>query len=247
MNRRPIALIVIGMIAALVMPALLAAVKADDAKHSGHVAVIGTGMMGGAMGTRLAELGYTVTFGSRNPDSEKVQTLLTTIEGNATATTQDAAAQDADIVVFAVPWSAAESVVKGAGDLDGKIIIDLMNPLIVRDFDDMEMVSTNTSVGESVQEWLPNAYVVKAFNAVGFHVVTDPSKAGGPVTIPIASNHPDAKATVMQIAEDFGFETFDVGPLSQSRALEALTHLYMVAYIEGRMEDRFEYYFRRTP
>jgi len=68
------------------------------------IAIIGTGDMGDSFGPRFAELGYPVVYGSRDPASEKVKSLLETTGHGATATTQEAAAQQGDIVLLAVPW-----------------------------------------------------------------------------------------------------------------------------------------------
>ncbi len=96
----------------------------SNAAETGVVAVIGTGDMGDSLGPRFAELGYRVVYGSRNPDSDKVKALVAKTGGNASATTQMAAAQQGDIVLTLVPWPAMETVAQSLGNLDGKIVID---------------------------------------------------------------------------------------------------------------------------
>lgn len=208
------------------------------------IAVIGTGRVGGALGPRFAKLGHVVIYGSRDPSLEKVQDLVTRTGTNAKATTQYEAAQQADIVVLAVPWSATEEVVKGMGNLDGKIIIDVTNATkFVQGH--MEM-AVPTSGGELVQSWAPGASVVKAFNTMGSTVMADPSLAGGPVTVPLAGDDKVAKERVAEIIQSMGFETADVGPIRNARVLEHMVIIYLVPMFEGRRDDAFEFYFRKT-
>ncbi|NKB45817.1 MAG: F420-dependent NADP oxidoreductase [Alphaproteobacteria bacterium] len=208
------------------------------------IAVIGTGRMGGAIGGRLASLGHTVVYGSRSPDSEETVALVEKTGDGATAASPSEAAAAADIIVFAVPWAGAEEAVNSLGTVDGKTIIDVTNALSFGAHGLMEMAS-DTSSGESIQKWLPGSTVVKAFNTVGFHVIANPDAAGGPVSVPIVGDDADTKTAVADLVQTFGFETIDVGPLVHARALEMMSMIYIVPYLQGRKEDAFEYYLRR--
>ena len=207
------------------------------------IAVLGTGRVGQALGPRFAELGFKVTYGSRNPGSEAVKKLISETGNEATAMNSGAAVQNADWVVLAVPWSAMESLLPQLGELENKIVIDVSNALVFGD-DGLMSMAVDTSAGEIIQQSKPLAKVVKAFNTVGFHVMANPAAAGGPVTVPIASDHVDAKQAVADVVAKLGFEVMDVGPLKHARSLEAMTILYMVPYLQGRKEEAFEFYLR---
>lgn len=207
------------------------------------IAVLGTGRVGQALGPRFAQLGFKVTYGSRNPDSETVTNLIAQTGPDASAMNASEAVQNSDWVLLAVPWSAMESLLPQLGELENKIVIDITNALVFGD-DGLMSMAVDTSAGEIIQQAKPKAKVVKAFNTVGFHVMANPAAAGGPVTVPIASDHSDAKQAIAEVVTKLGFEVMDVGPMKHARSLEAMTILYMVPYLQGKKEDAFEFYLR---
>jgi predicted dinucleotide-binding enzyme len=181
------------------------------------IAMIGIGKVGGTLGTRWAQKGYTVTFGARDVNSEKVRALLETAGKNASAASVRDAAAGADVVVFAVPWPATQSAIEAAGDLTGKIVVDGTNPVAPG----LQLaLGTTTSGGEQVAQWAKGARVVKAFNTTGFENMANPLYNGEPTAMPICGDDADAKAKVGELAQALDFEPLDVGPLSAARFIE---------------------------
>ncbi len=209
------------------------------------IAVLGTGDMGDSFGPRLASLGYEVIYGSRNPDSDRVKALLEKTGNNASATTSDKAAQQADIVFLALPWEPMEQVIKSLGKMEGKIVVDLSWPASELAEDGYWRMTTKPSGAEVIQGWVPDAMVVKAFGTIGSYVIDNPRHAGGPVSIPIASDHRVAKEVVARLAAELGLDPIDAGPLRMAANIEAMMELYLVPMTQGR-ELGWEFYFQRS-
>jgi predicted dinucleotide-binding enzyme len=208
------------------------------------VAIIGTGDMGDSLGPKFAELGYTVVYGSREPDGDKAQAVVSLTGANATVTTQREAAQAGDIVILAVPWPAMETVAQNLGSLDGKIVIDISFPHEQGE-DGYYVPMLETSSAEMIQQWNPGARVMKTFALQASYVIDDPAVVGGPVSIPIAADDRAAKEQIARIIVAMGHDPIDAGPLRYSRELEAMQRLYGVAFFQRR-QAAWEFYFRRS-
>ena len=226
----------------LLLSALLVLTALPLAGHSETIALIGTGDVSAAFGPRLAQLGHQVIYGSRTPDRPDVREMLQATGSGASAALPDEAAARADIVMINVPWSVAEEVVLGLGDLAGKIVIDPINPRIV-DEDGYRNYPTYTSNAERIQNLAPRAFVVKAFNTISSDTMIDPDVLGHPVTIPIAGNDAAAKQTVAGLAEALGYEAIDVGPVRYAHIVEGFYLLRSNA--RDLLGDHFEYHLRR--
>jgi predicted dinucleotide-binding enzyme len=205
------------------------------------ISVIGTGRMGGAVGPRLAEAGHTVIYGTRDPSSDKIRDLLAITPGG-TAVSQKEAVRSTDLVLLAIPWFATEDFFKANTSWDGKIIMDMVNASTMGD-DGLLEVAVDTSAGQLIQGWAPAATVVKTFNTVSYHIIADPSIAKGLVTVPLASDDAAAKERVAAIVASIGLQPFDAGPLRFAQALEQMSTLHMVPYLQDRWEDAYEFYF----
>ena len=204
------------------------------------IAMIGTGEVGSALGPEFAAQGYEVVYGSRNPDRDSVRDLVARTGGGASATSQSDAVAGADIVVLAVPWYAVEEVVANMGDLSGKIVIDPTNPRMVGG-DGLRDFAVDPSNAEWIQRWAPQSRVVKAFNTMGWETMVDPDSTGGPVTVPIVGDDPEAKAVVSGLIEGMGLEPVDLGPVRYAHVVEGMYLVWGNARVIG---NPFHYHLR---
>lgn len=205
------------------------------------IAFIGTGNVSAALGPLFAEMGHDIVYGSRSPERDDVVALVRETGANTYATSPAESVLDADMVVLAVPGQLIEEVVESLGDLSGKIIVDPTNPMAP----DSEgvMMPQEISNAEIVQDMLPDSYVVKAFNTLSTMSMTNPERAGGPISIPIAGDYEEANAKVAALIEGIGIQAVDVGPVQYARVLEGLLAiLYNSAFVKG---DEYDFHFQR--
>lgn len=205
------------------------------------VAMIGTGNVGAALGQRFAQNGHKVFYGSRDPAAADVRELVAATGNGAVALTQAEAAAQAEIVILAVPWSAAEDLVRILPDLRGKIVVDPTNPRVMASdgFADYPIEDSNA---ERIARAAPGAHVVKAFSTLGAETMLDPRLARNPVTVPIVGDDRAAKERVATLAREIGLEAVDVGPLRHARIIEGLHYLRANAY-----GGRINYHLPRDP
>jgi len=196
------------------------------------IAVIGTGGVGAALGMRWSAAGHAVTYGSRGPQSEKVQQLLAKSGPKAAAMPPSDAISGTEVILFAVPWPVARESLIQLGDLTGRTLIDCTNPLL-SDMSGIELGHV-ISAGEQIAAWAPGAKVVKAFNCASVKVMLDPKFGDHRATMFYCGDDAAAKLSVRQLIEDIGFDPVDAGSLTSSRYLEPLAMLYIhLAFRQG--------------
>jgi 8-hydroxy-5-deazaflavin:NADPH oxidoreductase len=210
-----------------------------------RVGVLGSGGVGQALGSAFAEHGHAVTIGSQTPDKpELVEWRRVTGRGAATATFAETA-RSSEVLVLCCLGTAVDAVIDlaGPGYFDGKLLIDVTNPL------DMShgmppglFVGTTDSLGERVQRKLPKARVVKCFNIVPNSVMGHPQRPGGPPDMIIAGNDAAAKTQVTEILRSFGWNgAIDIGGIEGARYLESLVGLWVrVAIALGDFQVAFK-------
>lgn len=183
------------------------------------VAIIGAGNVGKALGTSLTRAGHEVTLAATSPESAKA---AATQIGAASADNAAAAVTDANVVILAVPYQASRDVAAEIADgTIGRTIIDTTNPLTA----DYSGLATDTSAAEELQQRLPEANIVKAFNTVFASNQSDPSAADGQIDGYVAGDDARAKQTVISLVESIGMKPLDVGPLSSARYLEGMAFI----------------------
>ena len=193
-----------------------------------NIVIAGSGHVGRALADGWRKAGHSVSFVTREANGAKATELKN--EGFGVVPLRSAA-DAADVVVLAVPWSGAEMTVEALRPLAGKILIDATNPLTAK----LELaVGFDYSGGEVVARIVPRARVVKAFNTTGADNMANSHYPGGKLMMPVAGDDAEAKKTVMALAADLGFEPVDVGPLTMSRTLEPMALAWIkLAYAQG--------------
>jgi predicted dinucleotide-binding enzyme len=231
----------------MLIAAALAFAGVGTAASAAKIAVIGSGNVANALGPGFAAQGHTIVYGSRNPSEQKVKELVAKTGHGASATTPTEAVKGADIVVLAVPGTAAEEVTKSLGDLSGKIILDPTNRVDRNTSDgyfNYGLANTTGSNAELVQAAAPKARVVKAFNTLNVGQMVDPASSGGPVSIPIVGDDPQARAVVAELVKGMHLEPVDLGPLRYARVLEEMLVIWGNARQHGAP---YNYYLRPMP
>jgi predicted dinucleotide-binding enzyme len=207
------------------------------------IGVLGTGIVGRVLGARLAELGHDVTIGTRNveallartePDAMGNEPFAAWKQGNlriGLGTFAEAAAAG-KLIVNATNGAGSLDALRSAGDenLDGKVLIDIANPLDFSGGMPPSLVVSNTdSLGEQIQRAFPTAKIVKTLNTVNAFVMADPSiVAGGEHTVFVSGNEEPAKAQVTELLRSFGWrQIIDLGDITTARGPEMYLPLWI--------------------
>ncbi len=206
-----------------------------------NVTIIGSGNMGRGLGTRLVNGGHSVTFMDRQLDKAKSSAEQIAANAKNGAKVQGVAFGapiEDEIVVLAIPYGAAGEVIERlGGQLAGKTIIDISNPLN-SSYDNLA-VAPGTSAAEEIARGLPaNARVFKAFNTTFAQTLLSGKVDGEQLDVFIAGDDTEAKAKVKQLVTDGGLRAIDAGPLSRARQLEAIGFLGIT--LQGTLGTSFK-------
>ena len=194
------------------------------------IGIIGAGNMGSAFAKRLAAAGHEVTVTAE--DLSHAEQVASAVGGSVRAVPHGQIAAEAELLVLATPYGAAVEALRGAGDTNGKTVIDITNPL------NAEMsgltVGFSSSAAEEIQKAVPGARVVKAFNTVFAQVLGAGATGGAKVQVLFAGDDEAAKEAVRSLIESADFEAVDAGPLANARYLEPLGMLNIyLGYVAG--------------
>jgi 8-hydroxy-5-deazaflavin:NADPH oxidoreductase len=210
-----------------------------------RIGILGSGLMGGKLGTIFARAGHEVVFSYARSD-DKLKRLARGAKAHARADTPREAAKEADAVLLAVHWSRINDVLKQAGDLSGKLILTCSLPM---DAGNTKLIVANTSSGaEELAKKVPRAHVVCAFNTVPsevlFGVFENRAKAAKPSLV-YCGDDAGSKAIAAQLIRNAGFDPVDAGPLRIARYTEPFALLVAQLAYEGEGGPELAYRFVR--
>jgi 8-hydroxy-5-deazaflavin:NADPH oxidoreductase len=210
-----------------------------------RVGILGSGLMGGKLGTLFARAGHDVVF-SYARSEQKLKRLARNAQGKARAGTLSDAARDADALLLAVHWSRVDDVLKQAGDVSGRVIVSCALPM---NADDTALVVAHTSSGaEVLAKKVRKAHVVAAFGTVPSEVlfsVFDARRKAGRPSLVYCGDHQSAKEVAAELIRDVGFDPVDAGPLRIARYTEPFTLLVAQLAYEGDEGPKLAYRFQR--
>ena len=190
------------------------------------IGLIGAGHIGSQLARLAVKNGYDVVISnSRGP--ETLADLVAELGPHARAAAPEEAAHAGDIVVVTIPLKNLRDV--PVAPLAGKIVVDTLNYYPQRDGHIAALDDEKTTTSEMVQQHLPGSHVVKAFNHIyAAELTTHGQPAGTPNrrALAIAGNDPAAKKAVAALLDQFGFDTVDMGPLSESWRIQRDTPGY---------------------
>jgi 8-hydroxy-5-deazaflavin:NADPH oxidoreductase len=199
------------------------------------IGVLGTGMVGATIATKLIELGQEVMMGSRNAGSEKAVTWAQAKGANASQGAYAQAARFGEILFNCTQGTASVEALQSAGadNLKGKILIDIANPLDFSHGAPPTLSICNTdSLGELIQRTFPETKVVKTLNTVNCGLMVNPALVPGDHDIFVCGNDAGAKARVAELLKQwFGWRSvIDLGDISAARATEQMMPIWLRLY-----------------
>ncbi|UFS57654.1 NADPH-dependent F420 reductase [Subtercola endophyticus] len=165
-----------------------------------NIALLGTGHVATLLAAAWATAGHTVTFGSRDPEAKAAQL-------DFPVTTIAEAVAGADVVVNATPGAQSVEILTaiGADAYAGKVVLDVANAATAS----LDLVYPDSSLGQALQEALPQAKVVKSLNTAAMNVIVNPSSIGES-SLFVSGDHDDAKNTVKALIVDLGWKADDI-------------------------------------
>jgi len=190
------------------------------------IAVLGTGTVGTTISGRLAQFGHEVAIGTRDP-----QVTLRKEEFAGWAATHEVsvarfaeATVGAELVVNATSGEATLSVLAMAGDLAGKVLLDISNGLdFSGGFPPLITFPQDDSMAEQIQRAYPDTKVVKSLNTLTASLMVHPQQLPDPGSVFVSGDDADAKALVTGLLHDFGHtDVIDLGDVTTARAVEWL-------------------------
>ncbi|MEX2584516.1 MAG: NAD(P)-binding domain-containing protein [Gemmatimonadota bacterium] len=199
-----------------------------------RIGIIGSGQMGGGLGTVWARAGHQILFSSRNP--ETLSDLVAEVGPSAQAGLPEEAAEFGEIVLIAVPYGALPQIGSDYGPLmRGKVVIDCGNPRADRD-GPMADDAIERGTGVASASYLPGVTLLRAFNAIAAGMIgREPD--GERIGIPIAGDDPEGVLIAKGLVRDAGFDPVVVGGLARAREFDRGTPVYVRGMTADQLRD----------
>jgi predicted dinucleotide-binding enzyme len=195
-----------------------------------NIGILGSGVVGQTLGSKLVQLGHNVMMGSRDGANPKAVIWARQEGQKATFGSFADAAAFADIIFNCTYGASSLDALQQAGaeNMKGKILIDTSNPLDYTNEIWTLTVCNTDSLGEQIQRAFPNTHVVKTLNTMNSDVMVDPNKLAEMTSVFVSGNSADAKARVIKILHDwFGWRSIvDLGDITTSRGVEMYVVLW---------------------
>ena len=195
------------------------------------IGILGTGVVGQTLGSKLLQLGHDVMLGSRSATNDKAAQWVTDNGDRARQGTFADTASFGEMVFNCTSGQVSLEALSaaGVGNLDGKIIVDVSNPLdFSKGFPPTLTVCNTDSIAEQIQSAFPNSKVVKTLNTMTAAVMVDPSLVSGDHDVFVSGNDAAAKERVSDLLRSFGWRTIvDLGDVTSARGAEMILPLWL--------------------
>ncbi len=196
-----------------------------------EIGILGTGMVGRTIGSKLIQLGHDVFMGARDADNPRAIAWAKEEGQRALYGTFKNAAAFGEIVFNCTLGIASLDALRqaGAGNLKNKILIDTSNPIDYSRDDLILSVCNGDSLGEQIQHAFPETLVVKTLNTMNCNLMVEPAKLPERTDVFVSGNDIEAKTVVIGILRDwFGWRSvIDLGDITTSRGVEMLLALWL--------------------
>jgi predicted dinucleotide-binding enzyme len=201
------------------------------------IGILGTGMVGQAIATKMIQLGHSVMMGSRSGKHEKAEAWIAANGESASQGTFAETASFGEIIFNCTKGEITLEVIKQAGaeNLKGKILADVTNPLdFSKGMPPTLLIVNDNSLGEEIQKALPDTHVVKTLNTMTAPVMVNPSLVnGGDHSVFLSGNSQEAKAKVGALLQEIGWKEnniIDLGDITTARGSEQLLPIWVRLY-----------------
>lgn len=211
------------------------------------IAILGAGNVGGALGKAWGRLGHSIAYGVPNPTDAKYRAAAAAAGGAHIASVAEAA-RNADALVLAVPFPAVDAALAAAGNLSGRLVIDVTNPLRMGPAGLELSLGFDRSGAEHIAARAPGAAVFKTLNQVGYEVMANATGYAAPPVMFVAGDDATRKPAVMGLVSALGFNAVDAGPLRIARLLEpfAMLWIHMALNQHAASDNAFAYLSRNA-